>query len=689
MTMRSLLANLGVACRAPRLLAAMAAIALVAGAATAAAATIGAVPPAAAQVDHSAAPDAPAAPSASVEIGIVVSDAYADAVRQGSAASPTAGSVANPLAGSTSTASQAPDPGGPRNPSLLLDAWRRAAQEQGLPATVVTASDIQRAWFYGRRRFESLVLPDGLLREAAPAFVAGLVDFVERGGKVLVVFDAASLGSDGFYPPLRSRLSALCGVDYALYDRLKEATFRVGPVYASQRSMQRLGLPPGKAVVDHGAGARAPFTLYLATYEYDKLQYPSFATQGTYDGEPLLVAADGEVVAGIRSQGRGRVIFANLPLGDLKLATDGWLLNRFLRLLALESGLPTLAMTPGGIGGLVMNLHIDSSAAMGPLRDMAARRFFDDGPFSIHVTAGPDLNYAGDKLGIDVPHNTELDALLRSLSEHGHEIGSHGGWMHNYWATQVTPDSAAQHAWLLERNAQALADAIGKPIRVYSAPVGLHPPWVTAWLREHGFVGYYTTANSGAAPTRMFRDGVLEDRGMWSFPIMTLGVAASFEEAAAHGLDEQRDVIPWLVELTRFAADEREVRLVYFHPTGIHLFENALSAWTAEARALQHAGSFRWYTIGALSEFLDRREQTHWAITRRGSDERIEASTTGTLRDLTWLVPAAEYGQPRIVDGAATVRRDGDTWIVCALGGEHLVFDAARRAALRGAGTGS
>jgi hypothetical protein len=170
---------------------------------------------------------------------------------------------------------------------------------------------------------------------------------------------------------------------------------------------------------------------------------------------------------------------------------------------------------------------------------------------------------------------------------------------------------------------------------------------------------------------------------------MTLGAAASFEEAADHGLDEQRDVIPWLVELTRFAADEREVRLVYFHPTGTHLYEHALTAWTAEARALQHNGSFHWYTIGALSEFLDRREQAHWAITRRGSDERIEASADGTLRDLTWLVPAAHYGRPRIVDGAATVRREGDDWILCALGGEHLVFDIARRAALRGAGAGS
>jgi hypothetical protein len=564
---------------------------------------------------------------------------------------------------------------------LLLDAWRQGAREQGIPLTVVTDRAIQEEWFRGRRRFAALVLPDGLLRFATPSFVAGLVSFVEHGGSLLVVFDAASRGADGFYPPSRSRLSTLVGIDYVLYDTLLEGTFRTGPVFASEASAVTLGIPPGKAVPSDASGLVAPFTLQLATYEYPQLLYPSFATRGKYDGDPLLFGPGGQIVAGERSYGRGRVIFANLPLGDLKLRTDSWLMNRFLRLLAREAGLPVLAMTPAAIGGLVLNVHVDSNAAIAPMRALAADRFFDDGPFSIHVTAGPDLNYPGDNLGLDVAHNTEFRQLLQELAARGHEIGSHGGWIHNYWATHVNAGSAAVDAQLLELNQRTLADAIGTPIQVYSAPAGVHPAWVTDWLRHHGFVAYYNTANSGAAPTRTFRNGVLEDQGIWSFPITTLGANASFEDAAARGLDEQTQVAPWLVQLTRFAADEHEVRLVYFHPTGTHFYEHALAEWTAQARTLIRAGRFRWYTMAGLAHFLDRQESVRWDLSRHGDDDRVHAVHPDTLQDLAWLLPAAFYARPRVVDGSATVRREGADWIVTAGTGTTLVFDATRRSA--------
>ncbi|HUN94437.1 MAG TPA: polysaccharide deacetylase family protein [Burkholderiaceae bacterium] len=560
---------------------------------------------------------------------------------------------------------------------VLLDAWTRAAAEQGLPAAVVTDTAIEDDWFHGRSRFRALVLPDGLLRFAGPAFISGLYAFVERGGSVLVVFDAASLGSDGFYAPVRSRLSALVGIDYALYDSLRSETFRLGPVFASERSVILLGIPPGKAVP--AAGLSPPFSMQLATYDYAQLIYPSFTTRGRYDGEPLLAGPSGQVVAGMRQHGRGHVIFANLPLGDLKLRTDSWLLNRFLRLLALEAGVPTLAMSPAAIGGLVLNVHVDSSAALPPMRALAASRFFDDGPFSIHVTAGPDLNEPGDKLGVDVEHNADFRQLLRTLAERGHEIGSHGGWIHNYWAAHVGDTESDAADEMLARNQDVLADAIGAPIRVYSAPAGVHPSWVTRWLRQHRMVAYYTTANSGSAPTRTFRDGVLEDQGIWSFPISTLGAAASFEDAAASGLDEAHVVAPWLDALTRFAADEHEIRLVYFHPTGTHLYEEAIASWTATARALQRANRFRWYTMADLARFFDRREAVRWFLVRHGDDDRIEATNAATLRDCSWLLPAATYARPRLVEGSATVRREGADWIITADDETRLVFDTTRR----------
>lgn len=240
--------------------------------------------------------------------------------------------------------------------------WQSSAQEQGLPARVVSIDDVWSDWRNERHRFAALVLPDELAQTVSPSFVAGLRRFVEGGGRLLVVFDAALLDPKGEYALNRSVLSDLVGVNYAIYGRMGDDMFRTGPVFASAASAEKLGIPPGLAIEDPKAAARAPFDLRLRTYGYPELTYPSLATQGHYDGEPLLVGFDGQIVAGIRSVAKGRVIFANLPLGDLKLnGTDGWPLHRFLRLLARESRLPVLAMTPGGIGGMVMNIHVDSS----------------------------------------------------------------------------------------------------------------------------------------------------------------------------------------------------------------------------------------------------------------------------------------------------------------------------------------
>jgi hypothetical protein len=558
--------------------------------------------------------------------------------------------------------------------SVAARMWLDAAREQGLPAHIVAADEVMSDWRDRHRRFAGLVLPDGLAQKASPEFVTGLQQYVDNGGRLLVVFDAALLDSEGLYALDRSVLSDLVGVNYAMSERLGNGMFRQGPVFASSASAKVLGLPPGLAIEDPKAAAQAPFNLRLRTYGYPEWTTASLVTEGHYDGEPLLVGPDGQIVAGVRSQAKGRVIFANLPIGDLKLnGTNGWALHRFLRLLAIESGLPVLAMTPGAIGGMVLNIHVDARSAIVPLQKMVATGFFDHGPFSVHMTAGPDVNKAGDKGGIDVPHNKPIQTILRNLVLQGHEVGSHGGWIHNYWATQVNEGSAARDAHLLDLNVNALAAATQQPIRVYSAPGGQHPAWVTKWLRQHDFLAYYTTANNGSAPTRGYRNGALDDVGIWSFPIMIYGESASFEEMSWAKLSERSEVTPWLKDLTHFTADEHEVRLFYFHPTGVYLFEPSLRALIAEAETLH--GRFRWYTMAELSRFLDRREATQWSIARRGDNERLAAESPDSLKDMTWLVPANHYTEPHLIEGTAEIARDGSDWAIKATDGKKLVVD--------------
>jgi hypothetical protein len=98
-------------------------------------------------------------------------------------------------------------------------------------------------------------------------------------------------------------------------------------------------------------------------------------------------------------------------------------------------------------------------------------------------------------------------------------------------------------------------------------------------------------------------------------------------------------------------------------------------ALIAEAETLH--GRFRWYTMAELSRFLDRREATQWSIVHRGDNERLEAESPDSLKDMTWLVPANHYTEPHLTEGTAEIARNGSDWSIKATDGKKLVVDLA------------
>jgi hypothetical protein len=81
--------------------------------------------------------------------------------------------------------------------------------------------------------------------------------------------------------------------------------------------------------------------------------------------------------------------------------------------------------------------------------------------------------------------------------------------------------------------------------------------------------------------------------------------------------------------------------------------------------------------MAELSRFLDRREATQWSIARRGDNERLEAESPDSLKDMTWLVPANHYTEPHLIEGTAEIARDGSDWSIKATDGKKLVVDLA------------
>src|SRR6202451_3817470 len=569
------------------------------------------------------------------------------------------------------------------NPKVTM--WLDAGSGEGLHVVPVHDSEFLRP-LWGESKCAGVILPDSIHQQASDVFVATLHRFVADGGKLMLVYDAGTFSLNGTYAAGRSRLSDLAGVDYALYDKLGDQTIQWSGVSSTNVIVSQLEIPPGKYYPFHGETSASVrkngppitsggnFEVELRRYKYGDLQYPSFVTAGDYGGEVLFRSNDG-LVAGRQPYQKGAVLFVNLPLGYLKGSTDGLLLHAFLRYFASHAlSLPYLMPVPDGVGGLVLNWHVDSNAAIKPLQEMSSWTLLQQGPYSIHITAGPDAGKFGDKKGFDVDHNPVSQRLINQFVKLGYEIGSHGGWIHDYFSAHVETDNPKDLEQFLALNQNSLEKATGKPVEEYSAPNGNQPPWVTHWLEAHGFVAYYFTGDTGMGPTQGYRNGEREARNVWAFPISHLDRAAGFEEMSTEGYSSD-EIDRWLAAVTDFAVDHRTVRLVYFHPPGILQYHNVVDRWMEQTGRLKADGQFRWYTMTELANFLNSRKQVKWKVSDNGGLITFEATHPQTLEHETWKIPASSFAQPKIIEGSAKVVRDTDAWMVIGGEGRELRFE--------------
>jgi hypothetical protein len=341
-------------------------------------------------------------------------------------------------------------------------------------------------------------------------------------------------------------------------------------------------------------------------------------------------------------------------------------------------GLPYLSSVPDGVGGLIFNWHIDAKSSLRPLKVLAESGVFDRGKFSVDITAGPDVDAFGDHKGLDVEHDPETQKWIHYLASHGQVIGSHGGWIHNYFGYHVNDNNESEFETYLAMNKKALERVVGTRITEYSAPVGNHPAWVTRWLERNGFAAYYFTGDAGLGPTRVFRDNERDESEIWAFPVLHMGKEASLEEMGFENVPISA-VRAWLLSVTEFTVRNHTARLIYTHPYGAEKFFDTLRTWLDDAGTLERRGEFRWYTMPGLAAFLNDRDSVHWDLARvSGNKVILRASHPQSLAHQTWTFPQNVYSNPRVVEGDATVRVQDGMIFVDADEGHQLTVELSR-----------
>lgn len=185
-----------------------------------------------------------------------------DSLRDAQAGLSTAGvrEADRPLALTSGFNGGVPDPGllmllvpdGQSLPDDQVSSWTDGALEVGMRMAAITDSQFLELGTAGALHYAGLVLPDQLHSVATEEVVAAVHDYTSQGGHTLLTFDFGALTLNGaqqpVYPIPRSRFSDMVGVDYVLYDELRDRTVGLGPVTAMRSMMRELQVPPGKSM---------------------------------------------------------------------------------------------------------------------------------------------------------------------------------------------------------------------------------------------------------------------------------------------------------------------------------------------------------------------------------------------------------------------------------------------------------
>lgn len=410
-------------------------------------------------------------------------------------------------------------------------------------------------------------------------------------------------------------------------------------------------------------------------YLLGPLIYYSYVTEGTYTGTTLTTSPQFGLVAGVKSFGAGQVMFVNTPLTYLKGRTDSLPMHGYLNYFVQHVlDAPQLSGVPNGVPGMTFNWHLDAMEAQAPMLHLEQQGIFKNGPFSIHMTAGPDDVSIGDGLGFNLLNNPTAQQFLQRMVALGHSVGSHGGWDHDYYGTNATEDNEAQFLQYLILNRNAVDSVIGQPSRDYSAPQGNNPVWAMQWLESQGVVAAYYAGDTGLGITRQYRNGTLLTPNLWVVPVTPFGNYATFEEFQDFNIPKQ-DVINWYRALVDFDIAHNTMRMVYGHPPGADEWLDVTKNLMAYVKS-KGSSKFKWYTMARLADFMTARSKVTWAETPlAGNVHQFTASHPSSLAEMVWMLPKDRYARPTKLVGAA-VSSGGAYWLVKASAVTSASFQA-------------
>jgi hypothetical protein len=355
----------------------------------------------------------------------------------------------------------------------------------------------------------------------------------------------------------------------------------------------------------------------------------------------------------------GKVLYINLPLGQLKANADDLPLRSVLQTFLFDIvGIPHIMNVADGRGVIVINWHIDSAIEHITLPEMYQDGFLrKELPASFHITAGDFLDDVGDGEGFDAAgKGRELTEMVKEFGA----VGSHGGWAHNWFAKNIEDGVFTEQEireFIVKNNA-CLEELTGKKVLEYSAPNGVHPqPVVTKILEDLGVIAYYYTGDVGSAPNRTFYDGKMITDKVIAFPVMPLEKYASLWEMRALGHKSESEVAAWYTNILDYAAHHRVVRMVYSHPYNIAEYPEEVKDFLDKAAEMKADNEIAVQPMSEYAKFFLRFLKTNYNFNLEEHNLKISLKNPDGLHGVCTALPKGRYEKP-LADGIEVTEDD-------------------------------
>ena len=521
------------------------------------------------------------------------------------------------------------------------ETYTSVLEEEGVPHVWLTMAEVlQHPPRELLTRFPSLIVPDALNVHMEPPMAERLRQYVHEGGNLAVIHDAGTRNQDGTFRIGGALLADVLGVAYLRYDTLRAAAYRLGRFrFKSPADARKFQVPPGKLV-----------GLDLSGYLYGALEYPQAAAAVTQpDVQVFAAAPDGVPLLTLRRVGSGQALWVNCPLSYLKANSDDTPMRIVLRTFLFDlAPVPHLVNSPGGVGGMVVNWHVDSSLEHDYLAWFLHLGFARPTlRYEFDVTAGPDREKQGDRQGFDAAGRGRK--LLLRLPPYG-DIGAHGGWAHDWFAAGVTNGTLTdeQMAEAIRRNQVCLEQVIGKPVVTYAAPGEAHrPPFGTRTLERLGFCAYYTTADTGSPPNRTFFGKARLSAQVWAFPVTPMGRVASLEEMWNTHV-RFSDIEKWHRELTDYLVEQRTIRLIYSHPYDLApgSVRRVVTRLLDRLVSLEAQKKLTVQPMAFYARFMDRLVKTRMSLGRGADTCTVTLQNEEGLEGMCVAIPTSWVSSP-------------------------------------------